>query len=97
MIDAGSETPSPASTDAVAEEDDPANDEETTCSICLINRQGPCRRYWLKFERCMKDHSAEKERLEREQKAEEAVVEDKEVTQEDEWDMFMEKVRCCFI
>jgi hypothetical protein len=32
-----------------------------TCSICLINRQGPCRKYWLKFERCMKEHGREKE------------------------------------
>lgn len=32
-------------------------DEETHCTICLINRQGPCRPYWRKFERCMKDSS----------------------------------------
>lgn len=32
-------------------------DEETHCTICLINRQGPCRPHWRKFERCMKDHS----------------------------------------
>jgi hypothetical protein len=37
------------------------DDEETTCSICLINRQGPCRNHWLKFERCMKEHGREKE------------------------------------
>uniref|UniRef100_A0A7S3VE73 GCK domain-containing protein n=1 Tax=Chaetoceros debilis TaxID=122233 RepID=A0A7S3VE73_9STRA len=33
-------------------------DEPTTCTICLINRQGPCRPYWRKFERCMKENSA---------------------------------------
>jgi len=48
------------------DDDDPSKDEETSCSICLINRQGPCRKYWVKFERCMKDHSAEKERRRRE-------------------------------
>jgi len=37
-------------------------DEETTCSICLINRQGPCRNYWLKFEKCMKEHGREMEK-----------------------------------
>lgn len=45
------------------EDDDPSNDEETTCSICLINRRGPCRKYWLKFEKCMKEHhGAEKKK-----------------------------------
>lgn len=29
-------------------------DEPTTCTICLINRKGPCRFQWRKFERCMK-------------------------------------------
>ncbi len=47
--------------------DDPSMDEETTCSICLINRRGPCRKYWLKFEKCMKEHhNAEKKEDERE-------------------------------
>jgi len=40
------------------EEDDysdlPEEDEPTTCSICLINRQGPCRNPWRRFEKCMK-------------------------------------------
>lgn len=45
---------------ACEEEDDPyANipdvDEPTHCQICMINRQGPCRSMWRKFERCMKD------------------------------------------
>lgn len=31
-------------------------DEPTSCTICLINRQGPCRPVWRKFERCMKDN-----------------------------------------
>ena len=35
----------------------PEDDEPTTCTICLINRQGPCRPMWRKFERCMKDNS----------------------------------------
>jgi len=34
----------------------PDEDEPTGCTICLINRQGPCRPFWRKFERCMKDH-----------------------------------------
>ena len=36
-------------------------DEETTCVICLVNRQGPCRDYWRKFERCLKDHPMTKD------------------------------------
>ncbi|KAL3768316.1 hypothetical protein ACHAWU_006698 [Discostella pseudostelligera] len=49
------------------EDDDPSNDEETTCSICLINRRGPCRKYWLKFEKCMKEHhGAEKKKKKKE-------------------------------
>jgi hypothetical protein len=35
----------------------PEDDESTTCVICLINRQGPCRPVWRKFERCMKDNT----------------------------------------
>ncbi|KAL3799025.1 hypothetical protein HJC23_005164 [Cyclotella cryptica] len=87
-MDAGSETPHPhsllSSNESAAEDedDDPANDEETTCSICLINRQGPCRRYWLKFERCMKDHSAEKERRELERKRKEEEEEEEKVEEE---------------
>jgi hypothetical protein len=47
-----------------AEEDDPyANlpekDEETDCSMCKTFRQGPCRPYWRKLERCFKDHEGE--------------------------------------
>ncbi len=34
----------------------PEEDEPTTCVICLINRQGPCRPLWRKFECCMKDN-----------------------------------------
>jgi hypothetical protein len=106
MIDAGSENPiSKPSTGETADEeeseeeedDDPTNDEETTCSICLINRQGPCRKYWLKFERCMKDHSADKERREGAKKVKGVEKENKEMTSEDEWDLFMEKVRCLFV
>ncbi|EJK70174.1 hypothetical protein THAOC_08489, partial [Thalassiosira oceanica] len=51
--------------DVSDDEDDPANDEPTSCSICNINRQGPCRKYWLKFERCMKEHGREREERER--------------------------------
>ena len=36
----------------------PEDDESTTCVICLINRQGPCRPMWRKFERCMKDNTS---------------------------------------
>ncbi len=36
------------------EELEEEEDEPTTCSICLINRQGPCRSSWKKFERCIK-------------------------------------------
>lgn len=49
------------------DEDDDEADEETTCSICLINRQGPCRKYWLKFEKCMKEHGKEMENEQRSQ------------------------------
>lgn len=85
------------------DEDDPSNDEETSCSICLINRQGPCRKYWLKFERCMKEHSAEKEKTiaeaeskeAEEAKAEEEAEDDTILTEQEqietEWDAFMEK------
>ena len=46
----------------VAEEQDPyanlpKDDERTSCQICLVNRQGPCRPYWRKMEACLKDHS----------------------------------------
>lgn len=44
----------------------PEEDEPTHCTICLINRQGPCRRHWRKFERCMKDHSPKGEENESE-------------------------------
>ncbi len=36
------------------QEDEEEEDEPTTCTICLINRQGPCRSPWKKFERCIK-------------------------------------------
>jgi hypothetical protein len=35
----------------------PEHDEETDCSMCQTFRQGPCRPYWRKLERCFKDHS----------------------------------------
>lgn len=82
------------------DEDDPSNDEETSCSICLINRQGPCRKYWLKFERCMKEHSAEKEKTiaeaeSKEAECEEESTDDAILTEQEqierEWDAFMEK------
>mmetsp|Transcript_12485 Transcript_12485/g.17968 ORF Transcript_12485/g.17968 Transcript_12485/m.17968 type:complete len:392 (-) Transcript_12485:8-1183(-) len=38
----------------------PDEDEPTTCSICLINRQGPCRDPWRRFERCIKRNSHHK-------------------------------------
>ncbi|KAL7461509.1 hypothetical protein ACHAXS_001926 [Conticribra weissflogii] len=60
-----------AEADEYDDDDDPSKDEETSCSICLINRQGPCRKYWVKFERCMKDHGVEKERRRREKEEQE--------------------------
>lgn len=49
--------------DAPAVEEDkyanlPEKDEPTACQICMINRQGPCRDLWRRFERCMKDNMA---------------------------------------
>ncbi|KAL7550269.1 hypothetical protein ACHAWF_013509 [Thalassiosira exigua] len=81
------------------DDDDPSKDEDTTCSICLINRRGPCRRHWLKFERCMKEHGAEKDELERKQTEEEEEKKDGredgdgegEPSLEEEWDAFMLK------
>lgn len=37
----------------------PEEDEETTCSMCLTFRKGPCRPLWRKLERCFKDHEKE--------------------------------------
>jgi len=54
------------------EGDDPSKDEETSCSICLINRQGPCRKQWLKFEKCMKEHGAEQDRVDKARKEKDA-------------------------
>lgn len=39
----------------------PDEDEPTGCGICLTYRQGPCRPYWRKVERCTKDHELKKE------------------------------------
>lgn len=37
--------------------DSPLEEEEpTTCTICIINRKGPCRFHWRKFEQCMKHY-----------------------------------------
>ena len=38
-------------------DDLPPEDEPTHCTICMINRLGPCRPHWRKFEHCMKDNS----------------------------------------
>ena len=43
------------------DDDTPEEDEPTSCTICLINRQGPCRPHWRKFEKCMKDHSSKQD------------------------------------
>jgi len=45
------------------EEDDPyANlpeeDEDTDCTMCQTFRQGPCRPFWRKLERCFKDNES---------------------------------------
>lgn len=44
----------------------PEVDEPTHCSICKINRQGPCRNPWRWFEKCMKETSSENETEEKE-------------------------------
>ena len=109
-MDAGTETSLPDTTPGAGpadveedDDDDPSKDEETSCSICLINRQGPCRKHWLKFERCMKEHSAEKEKAkaEAENNAAESVIsneiieDDTIITEQDDnekhWDDFMLK------
>lgn len=36
----------------------PEEDEETDCSMCQTFRKGPCRPYWRKLERCLKDHES---------------------------------------
>ena len=36
-------------------------DKETSCFICLVNREGPCRNYWRRFEKCMDDNPGEDE------------------------------------
>ena len=37
----------------------PEEDEPTDCSMCNTFRQGPCRPFWRKLERCFKDHEDE--------------------------------------
>lgn len=37
----------------------PEEDEPTDCSMCNTFRQGPCRPYWRKVERCFKDHEGQ--------------------------------------
>ena len=37
----------------------PEEDEPTDCSMCNTFRQGPCRPYWRKLERCFKDHEGQ--------------------------------------
>jgi hypothetical protein len=38
----------------------PEEDEETECVLCNTFRQGPCRKYWRKTERCWKENDADK-------------------------------------
>ncbi|KAL7574641.1 hypothetical protein ACA910_002990 [Epithemia clementina (nom. ined.)] len=40
----------------------PDEDEPTDCSMCLTFRQGPCRPFWRKLERCFKDNDADQEK-----------------------------------
>lgn len=49
----------------------PDEDEPTPCSICRVNRQGPCRPLWRKFERCMKDNVRNDDEEERGEEKEE--------------------------
>ena len=37
----------------------PEEDEPTECSMCNTFRQGPCRPFWRKLERCFKDHEGQ--------------------------------------
>ena len=39
----------------------PEEDEPTDCSMCNTFRQGPCRPYWRKLERCFKDNEKVKD------------------------------------
>jgi hypothetical protein len=62
VIDEDKEDPHSSKEETAENEPDPYDnlpeeDESTTCTICLINRQGPCRPVWRKFERCMKDNT----------------------------------------
>lgn len=54
----------------------PEEDEETTCFMCLVNRQGPCRDYWRKFERCLKDHPIKKDEQQDEESHDESAKEE---------------------
>jgi hypothetical protein len=55
----------PSSDSAVDQEADdpyenlPEDDDETDCTMCKTFRQGPCRPFWRKLERCFKDHESE--------------------------------------
>ena len=58
----------PALTVAIEEEEEeeedpyenlPEEDEPTECSMCNTFRQGPCRPFWRKLERCFKDHEGQ--------------------------------------
>jgi len=39
----------------------PEEDEPTGCMLCKVNRQGPCRIYWRRFEQCTKDNFKKEE------------------------------------
>jgi hypothetical protein len=60
-----SETPTPRKGDDEADDENdpyehlPLEDEETDCSLCNTFRKGPCRPYWRKLERCLKDFKNE--------------------------------------
>jgi hypothetical protein len=70
-------------------EDVPEEDEPTNCTICLINRQGPCRMLWRKFERCMKDHSATEKNDSSTEKDDESVDSPAKVSLEEACDRYM--------
>ena len=65
-VAAKTESPSnpPQQQEEEEEEEDPyenlpEDDEPTDCSMCNTFRQGPCRPFWRKLERCFKDHEGE--------------------------------------
>ena len=62
----------------------PEEDEPTHCSICNTYRQGPCRPYWRKVERCTKDHELGKENKDKKGNAEDGSKDDNNTAKNDD-------------